>query len=144
MAGDRLNSLMAFIRRPPAVPNDFISTLDFLRCSQQPFGSAFGHGASYLSSPGISFLGAEACSCLQRSGFCAYSPPYLDRIWGIWGSCYNIPQAVFYLLKGNVRFLTQLTIRVNPLEPIRHETATKERSPKGPDTPLPSNMTCGP
>ena len=28
-----------------------------------------------------------------------YSPPEVDRIWGIWGSCYNIPKAIFYLLK---------------------------------------------
>ena len=24
-----------------------------------------------------------------------------DRIWGIWGSYYNIPKAIFYLLKGD-------------------------------------------
>ena len=24
-----------------------------------------------------------------------------DRIWGIWGSYYSIPKAMFYLLKGN-------------------------------------------
>ena len=30
-----------------------------------------------------------------------YSPPLVDRIWGIWGSCYNIPKAIFYLLKGD-------------------------------------------
>ena len=30
-----------------------------------------------------------------------YSPPYVDRIWGIWGSYYNIPKAIFYLLKGD-------------------------------------------
>ena len=30
-------------------------------------------------------------------------PPYVDRIWGIWymGSHYNIPRAIFYLLKGD-------------------------------------------
>ena len=27
-----------------------------------------------------------------------YSPPDVDRIWGIWGSSYNIPKPVFYLL----------------------------------------------
>ena len=26
-----------------------------------------------------------------------YIPPSVDRIWGIWGSYYNIPKAVFYL-----------------------------------------------
>ena len=25
----------------------------------------------------------------------------VDRIWGIWGSYYNIPKAIFYLLKGD-------------------------------------------
>ena len=30
-----------------------------------------------------------------------YSPPELHRIWGIWGSYYNIPEAIiFYLLQG--------------------------------------------
>ena len=33
-----------------------------------------------------------------------YSPPLVDRIWGIWGSYYNIPKAViFYLLKGDYK-----------------------------------------
>ena len=30
-----------------------------------------------------------------------YSPPYVNRMWGIWGSYYNIPTAIFYLLKGD-------------------------------------------
>ena len=30
-----------------------------------------------------------------------YGPPQVDRIWGIWGSYYNIPQAIFALLKGD-------------------------------------------
>ena len=34
-----------------------------------------------------------------------YSPPEVDRIWGIWGSYYNIPKAIFYLLKGHYRLL---------------------------------------
>ena len=28
-------------------------------------------------------------------------PPLVDRIWGLWGSYYNIPKAIFYLLKGD-------------------------------------------
>ena len=28
-----------------------------------------------------------------------YSPPSVDRIWGVWGSYYDIPKAIFYLLK---------------------------------------------
>ena len=30
-----------------------------------------------------------------------YSHPLVDRIWGMWGSYYNRPEAVFYLLKGD-------------------------------------------
>ena len=30
-----------------------------------------------------------------------YSPPSVDRIWGIWGSSYTIPEATVYLLKGD-------------------------------------------
>ena len=35
--------------------------------------------------------------------FRAYSSRKVDRIWGIWGSYCNIPQAIFYLLKGDYR-----------------------------------------
>ena len=28
-------------------------------------------------------------------GFRAYSPPSVDRIWGIWGSYNNVPKAIF-------------------------------------------------
>ena len=30
-----------------------------------------------------------------------YSPPEVDTIWGVWGPYYNIPKAIFYLLKGD-------------------------------------------
>ena len=30
----------------------------------------------------------------------AFSPPQVDRLWGIWGSYYDIPKAIVYLLKG--------------------------------------------
>ena len=36
-------------------------------------------------------------------GFSVYRPPEVDRIWGIRGSYYNIPRAIFYLLKGGYR-----------------------------------------
>ena len=36
-------------------------------------------------------------------GFLAYGPLLVDRRWGIWGSCYNIPKAMFYLLEGDYR-----------------------------------------
>ena len=29
--------------------------------------------------------------------------PHVDRIWGICGSYYNIPKALFYLLKGTIK-----------------------------------------
>ena len=29
-----------------------------------------------------------------------YSPPQVDRIWGMWGSYYNVPKTIFYL-KGD-------------------------------------------
>ena len=32
-------------------------------------------------------------------------PPQVDRIWVIWGSYYNIPKAIFYLLKGDYNLL---------------------------------------
>ena len=31
-------------------------------------------------------------------------PLKIDRIWGIWGSYYRIPKAIFYLPKGDYRF----------------------------------------
>ena len=30
-----------------------------------------------------------------------YSPPYVDRIRAIWGSYFDIPKAIFYLLRGD-------------------------------------------
>ena len=32
-----------------------------------------------------------------------YGPPLVDRIWGIRGSYYDIPKAIFYLLKGDYK-----------------------------------------
>ena len=29
-----------------------------------------------------------------------YSLPSVDGMWGIWGSYYTVPTAIFYLLKG--------------------------------------------
>ena len=39
----------------------------------------------------------------SSSGFQVYSPAQVDGIWGIWGCYYNIPKAIFYLLKGDYR-----------------------------------------
>ena len=38
-------------------------------------------------------LGLEGCS------------PQVDRIWGIRASCFNILKAIFYLVKGDYRFV---------------------------------------
>ena len=43
-------------------------------------------------------LTSHKCYCIKPS-----SPPRVDRIWGIWGSYYNIPKAIFYLLKGDYK-----------------------------------------
>ena len=32
-----------------------------------------------------------------------YSPPQVDRIWRRWGSYYNIPKAIFYLIKRDYK-----------------------------------------
>ena len=47
-------------------------------------------------------LDEESKDLLGREGRSyMYSPPQVDRIWGIWGSYFNIPKAMFYLLKGD-------------------------------------------
>ena len=43
-----------------------------------------------------------------------YSPPEVDRIWGIWGSYSNIPKAILYLLKGDYK--------PKSLEPVKNRT----------------------
>ena len=42
---------------------------------------------------------------LRSCGIEIYSPPQVDRIWGIWGSYYNMPKAIFYVLKGDYTVL---------------------------------------
>ena len=41
----------------------------------------------------------------MEAGF-VYGPLKVDRIWGIWGSYFNIPKAIFYLLKRDYRVST--------------------------------------
>ena len=36
-----------------------------------------------------------------RGIFQQYSPPEVDRIWGIWGPYYHIPKVISYLLTGD-------------------------------------------
>ena len=47
-----------------------------------------------LRAPGVL---AEGCGSLALD----YSPPQVDRNWGIWGSYYKIAKVIFYLLKGD-------------------------------------------
>ena len=35
--------------------------------------------------------------------------PYIHRIWGKWGSYYDSPKAIFYLLKGDYTRLDNLS-----------------------------------
>ena len=35
-----------------------------------------------------------------------YSPPQVDRICGIWRSCYKIPNAILYLLKADYTWVS--------------------------------------
>ena len=35
----------------------------------------------------------------------------MDRIWGIWGSDYNTPKAIFYLIKGDCRYQVDTFIK---------------------------------
>ena len=56
---------------------------------------------------------AEASSAaLAASTGCGeaydYSPPQVDRIWGIWASYYNRPKAIFYLVKGDTILRTRV------------------------------------
>ena len=54
---------------------------------------------------------------VERSGcgvYCGFSQ--VDRIWGIWGSYYNIPKAIFYLLKGDYRARVCLGFKICGLQ----------------------------
>ena len=55
---------------------------------------AFDHAVEFHASIRLHVNG-------QHGG--TFSPPQTDRIWGIWGSDYNILTAIFYLLKGDYR-----------------------------------------
>ena len=57
-------------------------------------------GASHLQ---IRFQSSNSGSRRLGVWRWAHNPPKVDRIWGIWGSNYNIPKAIFYLLKSDYR-----------------------------------------
>ena len=46
------------------------------------------------------------CSSIFGLGFIV--PLMVDRLWGIWGSYYTIPKAIFYLLRGDCRVVIVL------------------------------------
>ena len=48
----------------------------------------------------------------------------LGRIWGIWGSYYNIPRAIFYLLKGDYNRMVLL-----PAHPSRPRLIVSVETP---------------
>ena len=47
----------------------------------------------------------QTCSKILPPKVKPYNPPEVHRIWGIWGSYYNIRKAIVYLLKGNYNLL---------------------------------------
>ena len=44
----------------------------------------------------------------------------VDRIQGIWGSYYNMPEAIFYLLKGNICMQDLYTLFGDALGKLSH------------------------
>ena len=42
-----------------------------------------------------------AAKIKETESLLSYNPAYVDRIWGLWGSHYNMPKAVFYVRKGD-------------------------------------------
>ena len=65
-------------------------------------GFILGEGSSSRNARWRKISRSTVVSVLNISTQC-YSPPEVDRIWGIWGSYYNIPKAIFYLPKGDYR-----------------------------------------
>ena len=53
-------------------------------------------GSGFMGFVGLYSLGTPEPSSHNPK---PYSPPYVDRIWGICGSYYNMPKATFCLLK---------------------------------------------
>ena len=58
-----------------------------------------------LQYPLLKTTNAQDLKCLKTRPY-LYSPPYVERIWGMWGSYYTIPKAIFYLLKGDYKTYT--------------------------------------
>ena len=47
---------------------------------------------------------------LQQGIYWVYNPPQVDRIWGMWGSYYNIFKAICYLLKRDPKSYSPKTV----------------------------------
>ena len=47
----------------------------------------------------IARVASQTCC---KKGKSSYSPLYVNRIWGIRGSSFNISTAIFYLLRGTI------------------------------------------
>ena len=54
-----------------------------------------------------------------------YIPLSVDRIWSIWGLYYNIPKAMFYLLKGAYNLLTMSKADMEPQQRGQHAKETR-------------------
>ena len=69
---------------------------DYNRCVIKEDTRSIGYSSSARSK-------AEAVLILQAAfqKIRVYSPPQVDRMWGIWGSYDNILRAIFYLLTGD-------------------------------------------
>ena len=47
---------------------------------------------------------AGATNIMPIALMSSYSPPWVDRVWDIWGSYYNMSKSMFYLLKGDYSY----------------------------------------
>ena len=62
----------------------------------------FSRRSSIVSLQGIGVRSwTGPCAMARRLLARTSSPSQVDRIWGIWGSYYTMPKAVFYLLQGD-------------------------------------------
>ena len=99
-------SLKAINRSPircPGIP--MFSVLQPLKGTPRSYtGSMFLHDPSFHNMFHLLFhLILHCWGILAYPTLNPCSPPQVDRIWGRWGSYYNIPKAIFYLLKEDYR-----------------------------------------
>ena len=87
------------------------------------YASCSTGSATKACSTKVSRMPAAVMSLPKVGGF---RVPRIDRIWGIWGSYYSIPKAIFYLLKGQSRFLGTLRNMTDPLQKDPYEGIARE------------------